>query len=364
MASIIKRRYVVMGGGGVNAKKSTGGGRKVATKVSAEQMKIVREGDVMPVVSRPIDVAARDAKKKKKRMFHTAVTANDSPYSRWQVRIMYYWYKKFKDQPGSEMGGFTRVLHSGKPDNLMDEVPTFVVKPLPEGMDRGYVVLNRPWAFVQWVEKAQIEEEYVFMAEPDHIIVRPIPNLATEYMPAAFSFFYIVPKQNEALLRKWYPASLGPITNIDPIGNSPVIIKKVDLKKIAPLWMNVSIQMKDDPEVDKEFGWVLEMYGYATASAMLGYAHILRRDFQVQPPYDQRLGDTFIIHYTYGNDFTLKGEPMYGKFGEWRFDKRSYSDAPPPRNLTLPPKGTCETVVQLIEKINEASWVLPNWEQT
>lgn len=34
------------------------------------------------------------------------------------------------------MGGFTRVLHSGKPDNLMDEIPTFVVEPLPAGMDR------------------------------------------------------------------------------------------------------------------------------------------------------------------------------------------------------------------------------------
>jgi hypothetical protein len=24
---------------------------------------------------------------------------------------------------------------------------------------QGYVVLNRPWAFVQWLEKAKIEEE-------------------------------------------------------------------------------------------------------------------------------------------------------------------------------------------------------------
>lgn len=26
---------------------------------------------------------------------------------------------------------------------------------------QGYIVLNRPWAFVQWLEKADIEEEYV-----------------------------------------------------------------------------------------------------------------------------------------------------------------------------------------------------------
>jgi hypothetical protein len=32
------------------------------------------------------------------------------------------------------MGGFTRLLHSGKPDDLMDEIPTVVVDPLPASM--------------------------------------------------------------------------------------------------------------------------------------------------------------------------------------------------------------------------------------
>lgn len=68
--------------------------------------------------------------------FHVALTATDAPYSKWQCRVMYYWYKKMKDMPGSDMGGFTRVLHSGNPDNLMQEIPTVVVDPLPEGLDR------------------------------------------------------------------------------------------------------------------------------------------------------------------------------------------------------------------------------------
>ena len=73
---------------------------------------------------------------KTKRMFHTAMTCNESPYTKWQSRVMYYYYKKHKDGPGSEMGGFTRILHSGRPDNLMDEIPTFVVDPLPPGVDK------------------------------------------------------------------------------------------------------------------------------------------------------------------------------------------------------------------------------------
>lgn len=70
------------------------------------------------------------------RKYHVALTATDAPYSQWQCRIMYYWYKKMKDMPGSDMGKFTRVLHSGSPDNLMEEIPSFVVAPLPQGLDR------------------------------------------------------------------------------------------------------------------------------------------------------------------------------------------------------------------------------------
>lgn len=65
------------------------------------------------------------------------------------------------------------------------------------------------------------------MSEPDHIIVKPIPNLATDGFGAAFPFFYIEPKKYEKVLRKYYPEERGPVTNIDPIGNSPVIVGKV-----------------------------------------------------------------------------------------------------------------------------------------
>ncbi|KAJ0978781.1 hypothetical protein J5N97_014255 [Dioscorea zingiberensis] len=180
------------------------------------------------------------------------------------------------------MGGFTRILHSGKPDDLMDEMPTFVVDPLPRGMDKGYVVLNRPWAFVQWLEKATIEEDYVLMAEPDHIFVHPLPNLAHGSYPSAFHFTYIRPSAHEKLIRRFYPEEKGPLTNIDPIGNSPVIILKSQLEKIAPTWMNVSLMMKNDPETDKTFGWILEMYGYAVASALHGVQHTLHREFMIQ----------------------------------------------------------------------------------
>ena len=42
---------------------------------------------------------------------------------------------------------------------------------------QGYVVLNRPYAFQQWAHQylATLEEDYVLMAEPDHIFLKPLP---------------------------------------------------------------------------------------------------------------------------------------------------------------------------------------------
>lgn len=59
----------------------------------------------------------------------------------------------------------------------MDEIPTAVVDRLPMGLDQGFVVLNRPYGFLQWVRKfmASIPEKYVLMIEPDYIFVRPPP---------------------------------------------------------------------------------------------------------------------------------------------------------------------------------------------
>lgn len=46
-------------------------------------------------------------------------------------------------------------------------------------------MLNRPYAFVQWCEKAKIPERYVLMAEPDHIFLRPLPNFMNGDAPGA-----------------------------------------------------------------------------------------------------------------------------------------------------------------------------------
>ncbi|KAL4583359.1 hypothetical protein LXL04_007929 [Taraxacum kok-saghyz] len=91
---------------------------------------------VDPIIKMPGNRKA--ALSNKKRLFHTAVTTSDSVYNTWQTRVMYYWFKKMKENGGvdCEMGIFTRILHLGKADQFMDEIPTFVAQPLPVGTDQ------------------------------------------------------------------------------------------------------------------------------------------------------------------------------------------------------------------------------------
>jgi len=146
-----------------------------------------------------IDATPKEPKATKKKAggngkYHVLLTANDAVYVRWQSRIMYHQYKKIAADPAlaGAMGGFTRILHSGKPDDLMDEIPTVIVDPLPKGIkDHGYVVLHRPYAFKQWLDTyaRDIEEEFVLMTEPDHLYLRGMPLFATPRRRRRFRSF-------------------------------------------------------------------------------------------------------------------------------------------------------------------------------
>jgi hypothetical protein len=163
--------------------------------------------------------------------------------------------EKLKDR--CEMGGFTRLLHSGQADDLMDEVPTFLADPLPDSVveHSWYPVLNRPYAFMQWVEKANIKEKYVLMSEPDHIMLRPLPNFMRHDHPAAFPFFYIEPTKEEYLPLVAKHLGVPSITKqeaaaIAPIGNSPTFLTMDQMKKAMPLWHNMSVAIFKDHDTN------------------------------------------------------------------------------------------------------------------
>jgi hypothetical protein len=87
----------------------------------------------------------------------------------------------------------------------LNEIPTIIVDPLPPKSDRVYVVFNKPWAIMKWLQKDTIKEEYILMVEPGHVFVNPFPSLAQEDYPTTFPFSYINPNENSKVIWKFYP---------------------------------------------------------------------------------------------------------------------------------------------------------------
>ena len=118
------------------------------------------------------------------------------------------------------------VQCSGEEDDLMEEIPTTVVDKLPMGLDQGFVVLNRPYGFLQWVRKhlPHIKEAYVLMIEPDYIIMRPPPLFATPTKSAAYHFTYMLPEENREVIEPYNEKGV-PFESILPIGANSLILE-------------------------------------------------------------------------------------------------------------------------------------------
>ena len=391
--------------------------------------------------------------------YHTVITAA-GPAVHWQSRVAFYWWSKVKQECVQKaaaaggggapvpchMGGFTRILHEGREDNLMAEIPTFVAQPLegregggaggasagggrvhgppssssssssaaarPRGGDGGYVVLNRPWAVVQWMRAAPPAEPYVLMGEPDHLWLAPLPNPlaaasllslgktgskkgrggsgARSHTPrlAAYPFFYIEPASAPHLpitARFFAPQTPGapPFTPdlasaIPPIGNSPTLLSTPDLAALAPVWDATARAVFEYAPARDAWGWVLEMYAFAIAAVRVGLVSpatpaALFPSLMSQPPWEG-VGapfpppGTYLLHYTYALDYDANGTATPGVRGDpatggWRFDKRDFARGPPPRNLALPPPSFRDGAARaVVEMINAATAALPGWD--
>ncbi len=298
------------------------------------------------------------------RSYHVIISAQGTA-THWQSRIHYYWYLRVrkecreqarKDGTTCDMGGFTRLLHDNEPDDLMEEIPTFVAKTLPKDQpNHGYIVLNRPYAFLQWVQQATIKEKYVLMGEPDHIWLKPLPNPMEGDNAAAFPFFYIEPTTDEniAITERF----VGKLETLDqklrlyPIGSSPTIMAMDDLKRVVPIWYDLSLKVHEDEVAVEAWGWVQEMYAFSLAMYNAGVHPVsLLPSLMAQPPWDWDKSRYTLLHYTYGMDYTLEGVHTPGVVGPWHWDKRDFR-GPIPRNMQGPPDGANDLVRELLMRV-------------
>ena len=90
-----------------------------------------------------------------------------------------------------------------------------------------------------------------------------------------------------------------------------------------------------------------------------GFVRQKKMPINLFPVYEKRIDKSSFLVYSLAYvvyEFNMQGELTYGKIGEWRFDKRSYDNTIPPRNLPLPPPGVPESVVCFLSPLKSQAY--------
>mmetsp|Transcript_14995 Transcript_14995/g.32563 ORF Transcript_14995/g.32563 Transcript_14995/m.32563 type:complete len:243 (+) Transcript_14995:2-730(+) len=169
-----------------------------------------------------------------------------------------------------------------------------------------YVPYNKPLALSHWLANAVVKEDVIVLIDPDCAFINKLEVPVVEGYPIANAGYYNFPDDDPESVEfeickrycpwcKWF----------DPIA-VPVVIHRKDAEKLAPLWLNMTIKIRNDrhnwpknytdnSKTVNSLGWVAEMYGYVIAAAMLGLRHEIW-DLQGVPGVHKRLTAPF-LHY-------------------------------------------------------------------
>ena len=264
---------------------------------------------------------------------HTMITSNGSPYMNWQTRVFYQTWKKAASEKDSVLRHFTRILHRSTDDSLMDLVPTWRADPTHVECDNScdYAVKDRARAIAEWMKSDDSRRcSHILMAETDYLFIRsPPPSvLLAKGISYGFLFGYIVPSYpdaKEASVLLHDVSKDGPLKDVYQTGNAPQCIHRDDLERVAPVWAD-KVEFGESNEVVKRvFGWVRDMYAWSFAAAAVRpklefeLPPVPFQKLMIQPPADIAIGQSSVMHYTWGAIISNKEDHEV-----WRFDKREY----------------------------------------
>jgi len=285
---------------------------------------------------------------KTSKTYHTVYSVQASEYFEWQVRFMHLWH----NQSGTP-GRITRLLSATANDHLVDSIATHVAPPHPIIVDRGYQPYNKPAAIINWLDRSKPTEDIIMVIDPDCMFVNRMDIVVEEGAPIAQRAFYSFRNLDDVPMQiaRRYCAKC---TFVDAIA-VPVIIHQHDLRKIGPLWLKKTAQIRADrnswpPSWNNKslskvgLGWTAEMFGYVFAAAELGIRHEVM-DLQNVPTV-HKLITTSIIHYHV--EVPLKNGTRW-----YKHDSDAGTKIPWPV-----PKETDEVSTTILRKLHEAFTLL------
>lgn len=261
---------------------------------------------------------------------HTVFSIDGSLYQRWQADLLAYSHKKV-NQPGLLTCLYSEECTSPPFDGQIFHTAPYC--PHPTTGDH-YPPYNKIMALSTWLKSTSPKEEALLLLDPDCIFVTAYDEQVERGKPVAQQIGYMDPNItcNADLLKRhgYKPESMQAI-------GIPTLIHWDDLAALAPLWLEHTQVIRNDPISRELVGWVAEMWGYVFAAAQLGLRHELRDLAHWQM--DNRTNLPF-IHYCYSSS-SLQGQ--------WEWSKRTYR---PWERVPRPPDDTPQATVTLISLLN------------
>eukprot|EP00192_Tetraselmis_astigmatica_P004261 CAMPEP_0117679248 /NCGR_PEP_ID=MMETSP0804-20121206/17717_1 /TAXON_ID=1074897 /ORGANISM="Tetraselmis astigmatica, Strain CCMP880" /LENGTH=467 /DNA_ID=CAMNT_0005488665 /DNA_START=196 /DNA_END=1599 /DNA_ORIENTATION=+ len=236
----------------------------------------------------------------------------------WQTVGLWYSFRKSK-MPGS----FTRLLackeekrQEFQDAGAMDICPTHVTPSYTEYKTRdSYGPYNMAGTILHWVTHVTPKEKYVLILDSDMVILRPLLPGDLGVLPGravAAQYGYLKGVSNDLALRHIPEITPrndslgGPRGRRSDQAGGVQAMAFTDLQRVAPLWLEYTKRVREDPKAWEDTGdvyvrpggkpWISEMYGYSFGCAKADVWHVTNQTMMLYPEYHPT-GFPSVMHY-------------------------------------------------------------------
>jgi hypothetical protein len=241
---------------------------------------------------------------------HYLVTSDCGRYSDWQAVLSAYSFYRSVEKHGhkKEDWAYTRLItcdidhETGKGLSKATFYSPFEVSPFgsnhpdkkkrtPDAMNRKHEYLpplNKPRAINYWLngkDVLSLPDDYpIVLVDADFVIFDALKPEAHLGKPVAQAWPMGPSFLHNGIAEKHCRGKCADLSDEDTkfyVVGPPYMMSLGDLRKIAPLWEELTVEMLMDAESYKTVEWLADMYGYILASIILDLPHDLRYDWQV-----------------------------------------------------------------------------------
>jgi len=203
---------------------------------------------------------------------HVLFSCDNSKYMWWQAEFLQYTYTK-----AGMRAPLTALV------SVTEEKPrTFSCSSVTVSNYRHccgealYAPLNKPGGISDWLRTDRSPDETVFIVDPDSAFMNVIPEPGVapgQAYSQEHRYLHSDLPASKVVLRRHCSAKLH--NRVQPVGIY-ILIRKSDLRRLAPRWLQKSIEIRSDRTCRDALphnGWVSEMWGYVIAAAESGIHH-------------------------------------------------------------------------------------------